>query len=357
MVKINKRYMIQNDCYKDGRKIIPKGVFWHSTAAHEGEQVPSDYYFDRWNKPGITKCVHAFIDETDVTEMLPTEKGNCWRGWHAGQGSKGSFNDTHIGFEMIEPKDYKDKAYFEKVYENAILYTVMLFERYGWTKVTEENLLCHCEGYIKFQKASNHGDVMHWFKLQGKTMDDVRKEVQRRLDNNKKLLEKKPKTPVVKPTTPTPTKPVEKVVKPTPTKVTKTMTAYTTDNLNCRVSGSATAKLVGTFKKGTTVTATYSVGDTWYQATGTDKNGKKIIGYVNSKYLSLTKPLIKKTMTTTSSLNCRNKGTVSGKVVGVFKKGTKITVTYTQGDVWYKASGKSNSGKTISGYVHSDYLK
>ena len=179
---INKKYMTENDCYKAGRKITPTGIMWHSTAGKEGEGVGSDYYFNRWNKSGMTKCVHAFLDETDVTEMLPTEKGNCHRAWHAG----GAMNNTHIGFEIIEPKSYSDSAYFEKAYENAIQYTVILCQRFGITTITEKNLLCHSEGYIKYKEASNHADVMHWFKYHNKTMDDVRAEVQKRLNENKK---------------------------------------------------------------------------------------------------------------------------------------------------------------------------
>lgn len=173
-LKITQNYMTKNDCYTAGRKITPKGVMVHSDGCKAG--IKAAGWFSRWNKSGTNACVHAFVDDTECIEYLPTEKNNCHRGWHGG----GSSNNTHIGFEMCEPTDYADKAYFEKVYANAVEYTAYLLKKHGITVVNSDTVLCHCEGYKK-GIATNHGDVMHWFKYHNKTMDDFRNDVKNKI--------------------------------------------------------------------------------------------------------------------------------------------------------------------------------
>lgn len=169
-LKVTRNYMTNNDCYKTGQKIKPIGVMVHSDACKAG--LKADDWYSRWNKPGIEACTHAFLDDEKCIEYLPTEVGNCHRGWHGG----GSSNNTHIGFEMCEPKDYADKVYFDKIYKNAVEYTALLLKKHGITVVNDTTVLCHCEGYKK-GIATNHADVMHWFKYHNKTMDNFRNDV------------------------------------------------------------------------------------------------------------------------------------------------------------------------------------
>ncbi len=169
---IKQNYMTNNDCYRTGQKIKPIGVMVHSDGCKAG--IKANGWYSRWNKPGIEACVHAFIDDKECIEYLPTEKNNCHRAWHGG----GSSNNTHIGFEMCEPTDYTDSAYFNKVYKNAVEYTAYLLKKHGITTVNDNTVLCHCEGYKK-GIATNHGDVMHWFKYHNKTMDDFRNDVRK----------------------------------------------------------------------------------------------------------------------------------------------------------------------------------
>ena len=171
-LSIKQNYMTNNDCYRTDQKIKPIGVMVHSDGCRAG--IKANGWYSRWNKPGIEACVHAFIDDKECIEYLPTEKNNCHRGWHGG----GTSNNTHIGFEMCEPKDYTDSAYFNKVYKNAVEYTAHLLKKYGITTVNDNTVLCHCEGYRK-GIATNHGDVMHWFKYHNKTMDDFRNDVRK----------------------------------------------------------------------------------------------------------------------------------------------------------------------------------
>lgn len=98
------------------------------------------------------------------------------RGWHCGSGSKGSGNDTHIGFEICED-NLNDGDYFNKVYTEAAELCVYLCKQY---RLTEKDIICHYEGR-RLGIASNHGDVMHWFPKHGKTMDTFRSDVKKLL--------------------------------------------------------------------------------------------------------------------------------------------------------------------------------
>ena len=90
MVKIVTKLMTENDCYKAGRTIVPRGITIHSTAE---PGIRAADWFDLWNKPaseqnGREVCVHAFLDDAGVMQYLPWDM----RGWHAG----GSDNNDHI---------------------------------------------------------------------------------------------------------------------------------------------------------------------------------------------------------------------------------------------------------------------
>ena len=93
---IHTRYMKENDCYKTARKNQLKGIMVHSTGC---AYVPASGWFSRWNKPGIEKCVHAFVDDKEVWVYLPYEMG----AWHSGTGGANPANIDHIAFEMVEP--------------------------------------------------------------------------------------------------------------------------------------------------------------------------------------------------------------------------------------------------------------
>ncbi|MCM3169686.1 SH3 domain-containing protein [Peribacillus frigoritolerans] len=139
----------------------------------------------------------------------------------------------------------------------------------------------------------------------------------------------------------------------------KTTTKYvnvSTGSLNMRKSGKATASIVAILSKGTKVTL-YSESNGWAKIKA---NGKD--GYVNTKYLSASKPgsgstaaTSVKTMTkyvtvSTGSLNMRKSGKATASIVAILSKGTKVTV-YSESKGWakVKANGKD-------GYVSTKYL-
>ena len=181
-MNLHKLIFTENDCFKAGRTITPKGIMVHSTGANNPNLKryvgPDDgllgvnQYNNHWNTAtpgGRQVCVHAFIGKLKDGKIA-TYQTLPWnmRGWHGG----GSSNNTHIGFEICED-GLSDSSYFSAVYKEAVELCVYLCKQYG---LTEKNIICHCEGY-KQGIASNHGDVMHWFPKHGKSMDTFRAEV------------------------------------------------------------------------------------------------------------------------------------------------------------------------------------
>ena len=194
-MKLIKCLLTQNDCYKAGRTITPKGVMVHSTGANNPLVAryvqPSNNDPNRdslqaaiggnrnnndWNNPGLDVCTHAFIGKladggVGTVQTLPWN----YLGWHAGYGKKGSANNTHIAFEICEDA-LKSSAYFRKVYQEAVELTAMLCKTYNLNPLADGVVICHSEGCQR-GIASNHGDVMHWFPKFNKSMDTFRADV------------------------------------------------------------------------------------------------------------------------------------------------------------------------------------
>lgn len=184
-MQLSQCLLTNNDCYRAGRTIVPSGVMLHSTGASnpwlrrylapdDGQLgTPSSRH---WNQPGLSACVHAFIGKrADGTVVSYQALPWTMRGWHCGRGTRGSANDTHISIEICED-DLTDPTYFQAVYQEACQLIAHLCRTYHLDPLTEGVVLCHAEGH-QAGIASNHGDVLHWFPLFGKTMDDVRADV------------------------------------------------------------------------------------------------------------------------------------------------------------------------------------
>ncbi|MEG0321055.1 MAG: peptidoglycan recognition family protein [Oscillospiraceae bacterium] len=182
-MELTQQFLTQNDCFSGGRTMLPRGVMIHST----GVAQPSPQAFIRqWNKQDVPVCVHAFVCETGVIQTLPWNR----RSWHAGTGTSGrSANNTHISFEICEPKGHtyaggtmlnydvaKNADYFAKVYQNAVDLTAMLCKEYRLNPLQDGVVICHSEGYRR-GVASNHADVEQWFPKHGKSMDIFRADV------------------------------------------------------------------------------------------------------------------------------------------------------------------------------------
>ena len=188
-MNLRKCLLTKNECYHRNIKIKPCGVMVHSTGANnpylKRYVQPDDgrlgtntagNHFNQWHPGGCKVCVHAFIGKL-MDGSIATYQTLPWdiKGWHSGVGRKGSANDMgYIGFEICED-GLNDKAYFDKVYKEAVELTAYLCNRYHFDP--QSQVICHSEGH-KRGIASNHADVMHWFPKHGKSMDTFRRDVE-----------------------------------------------------------------------------------------------------------------------------------------------------------------------------------
>ena len=184
--------LTENDCYKAGRRIVPKGVMVHSTGANnprlsryvgpDDGLLGQNPYGNHWNQGGIAACVHAFIGRL-ADGSIATYQTLPWdmRGWHCASGPSGSGKDTHISFEICED-GLTDAGYFSAVYREAVELTAMLCGVYGLDPLADGVVICHQEGYQR-GIASNHADVLHWFPRFGRSMDDFRADVAREMED------------------------------------------------------------------------------------------------------------------------------------------------------------------------------
>lgn len=180
-MRLYRALLTHNDCYLRGRTIRPQGVMVHSTGANNPYLrryiAPDDGRLGtpsprHWNQSGVGACVHAMIGKladgsVAAYQTLPW----TMRGWHCGR----SGNDTHIAFEICED-GLDDEVYFRQTYRAAVELTAYLCLQYHLDPKTDGVVLCHSEGYAR-GIASNHADVMHWWRKFGATMDDFRADV------------------------------------------------------------------------------------------------------------------------------------------------------------------------------------
>ena len=186
------QYLTKNACYISGEPLKVKGVMVHSTGANNprvSRYVPGNdvigynQYGNHWDQymPGNRKkCIHAFIgkfadDSIGIVQTLPWDMV----AWHAG----GPANNTHIGFEICEDH-LDDEVYFNAVYDKAVWLTAYLCLLFDLDPLADGVVICHSEGYAR-GIASGHMDISHWFPIFGKTMDDFRAAVARKMEEEK----------------------------------------------------------------------------------------------------------------------------------------------------------------------------
>ncbi len=167
-------FLTENDCYKAARPLNPTGIIVHSTGVN---QKRISAYTSQWNRPGVAVCVHGFLGLDDDGELcyeqiLPYD----FRCWGCGSGEKGSFNASHIQFEICE--DLRDGDWCRKCYAAALEICRELCREYG---IPPENVVTHSEAHA-MGYASNHADVMHWWPMEGLSMELFRKELQESME-------------------------------------------------------------------------------------------------------------------------------------------------------------------------------
>ena len=195
--------MTQSTCYKGTRRFTPKGVLWHSTGANNPNlkryvqpddnapdraewlvKLGKNAYANDWNhinrEAGLNFWIGKLADGTvAAVQTMPWD----YRPWGCGSGSKGSCNDTHIQFEICEDA-LTDASYFNACYQEACEMTAYLCKMFGinpkgtisYKGLQVPTIIDHT-GSHALGLGSNHGDVQHWSRRYGKTMENVRNDV------------------------------------------------------------------------------------------------------------------------------------------------------------------------------------
>ena len=185
-LEIIKHYLTKNRCYIKGAKMTPKGIVVHSTGCNNKNvtryvDMPSlgTVSSNHWNSSStnLRKCVHAIIGWSEkkkkvvVVNTLPYS----YKPWGCASGKNGSYNNSHIQFEICEDAGkFSDKAYFNEAYKAAVDYCAYLCKQY---KLSVNTIVSHKEAHAKGY-ASNHGDADSYFKVFGKSMKQFRKDVE-----------------------------------------------------------------------------------------------------------------------------------------------------------------------------------
>lgn len=182
-LQITQYFQTENPCYKAGRKITPSGIVVHSTGANnpylkryvgaDDGIIGKNQYNNHWNKSNATKCVHAFIGKAadgsvKIYQTLPWN----YRCWGVGSGKKGSYNNSHIQFEICEDGLTNEK-YYKDAFGLAKQLCAFLCAEYG---ISTDNVVGHYEaasaGY-----GSNHADPRNWQRKFDDSMKQFRADV------------------------------------------------------------------------------------------------------------------------------------------------------------------------------------
>ena len=185
------RWATQSDGYKYNGPIRgPKGLVVHSTAAPGAD---ADAIFANFNRPKRGASIHGALDNRKFIQMMPfTQKAG-----HVGSAWNGSFNPTHLGIELCEPKGlvYNTKTwaierynppagYFDAIWDKATTLYAYLCQEYGINPLQHDaggGIVAHYEAHA-LGYGDNHGDPRGWFECEGRTMDDFRRAVAEKLD-------------------------------------------------------------------------------------------------------------------------------------------------------------------------------
>lgn len=198
-MEIKKCLLVNNSCYKKASKMVPKGIVVHSTGANnpylkryvqpDDGILGKNQYNNDWNRRGVNACVNAFIgkDKNGVVRCYQTLPFD-YMPWGCASGKKGSYNYTHIQFEICEDA-LKDEKYFNDAFGVAIDFCAYLCKEYN---ISVDNIVSHHESYLKGY-GSNHADCDHWLKKFNKNMDWFKNEVKAKLE--KKGVKPEPTKP------------------------------------------------------------------------------------------------------------------------------------------------------------------
>lgn len=169
-------FLTRNDQFTYMKPLQPSGIVVHSTGVNQRRVTA---YTSQFNKPKLGKSVHGFLGNDDngnicYVQTLPY----TYKCAGCGSGSKGSYNSSHIQFEICE--DTASEYWTRQTYEAALDVCEELCRKYN---IPAERVVCHSEAHA-LGYASNHADVMHWWPKYGLSMHGFRRELKERLDED-----------------------------------------------------------------------------------------------------------------------------------------------------------------------------
>lgn len=325
-------YCTKNDCYKNGAKLQSVSyLIVHSPAVYpviiRAESGSGGGWYTRWNKPGLEKLVHGFIDDTGIYEFAPQTLA-CW---HVGNAWG---NANCIGYELCE---LDTQAEFEKVWNHAVSHYAFLCKKYG---LTTDRVLGHQEAYKK-GFASNHGDPDPYFKRFGKSMADFRSDIKKVMTGSGNGNEgASASTPAAGRTyNPAAYARVCNLTKDDPL-------------LNVRSGPGTGYEVIRQLANSNEVDVLETYTNGWAKI-----NIVGMVGYVSAVYLDIQENQVEKqtvTVVNCSVLNIRK--TPNGAIAGTVKVGTVLKVSGfgkdSDGDVWMQIRSGS-----LAGYVWPKYIE
>lgn len=189
------RYATQNGAYRAGRTIRVEGCVNHSLGV---AQPSAEVMFGRMNRADAGWGVNAILGDFHTGEgrillCMPYDR----RPWGVGSGSKGSWNNSRIQWEVCEPAGHtyaggtmvgydvaKNQGYFERMWKLLVAWNVYVAVKLGYGAATVND---HAESYLAGM-GSNHADMGQWLPKHGKSMNDLRHEVQAILDQEEDAM-------------------------------------------------------------------------------------------------------------------------------------------------------------------------
>lgn len=179
------KYATSNGAYQAGRKINPQGCVNHSVGC---AQPSVDVFFNLMNKSSAGWGVNAILGDFHkgdgrILVVLPLDA----RPWGCGSGSKGSWNNTKVQWEVCEPAGHtyaggtmiaydvaKNQVYFDRMWKMLVAWNVYLVKKFGYDI---NGISDHAESY-RAGYGSNHSDMGQWLPKHGKSMAALRQEVE-----------------------------------------------------------------------------------------------------------------------------------------------------------------------------------
>lgn len=184
------RYAANNRAYKSGRDISPDGDVNHSFGC---AQPNVEVAFSIMDKESAGWAVNAILGDFHKGEgrillTMPYKR----RPWGVGSGKRGSWNNSRIQWEVLEPSGHtyaggtmigydvaKNEAYFQRMWKMLVCWNVYVARKldFGPDAIGD-----HAESYLAGM-GGNHADMGHWLPKHGQSMDTLRENVRAILNN------------------------------------------------------------------------------------------------------------------------------------------------------------------------------